>query len=261
MNRIRLVQFMLFNLDGGSEMDKQEWFGMVGRIAFVLLGVLLLTRCGSNAKVGALQTESQSVELGDAKSVRVEINMGAGDLEVTGGAEKLLEADFAYNVARLKPEVNYTDGTLVVRQPHVEGMPALRSIGGFRNKWGLRLYDEVPMDLSVDVGAGVSDLRLADLSLTGLDANLGAGMYTIDLSGDWTRDLNTTIDAGAATVTVLLPKDIGARVQVESGPHTVAAAGLTKDGDAYTNAAYGVSDVTLQVDLEVGVGQINLAVE
>ena len=89
-------------------------------ITLVLFAALLLAGCGSKARVGALQTESQSVELGDAKSVRVEIDMGAGDLEVTGGAEKLLEADFTYNVAKLKPEVEYTDGTLVVRQPEIE---------------------------------------------------------------------------------------------------------------------------------------------
>ena len=55
-----------------------------------------------------------------------------------------------------------------------------------------------------------------------------------------------------------LPRDVGARVEVESGPHTIEATGLTQDGDVYTNAAYGVSEVTLQVDLQVGIGQINL---
>jgi len=242
-------------------MGKQEWFGVAARIVLVLVGLLVLTRCGSTAKVGAMQTESHSVELGGARSVRVEIAMGAGDLELAGGAEKLLDAGFVYNVAKLKPEVKYADGTLVVRQPDAQGFPTVQNIAGFRNKWDLRLNDEVPMDLRVDVGAGASRLRLADLSLTGLDAKLGAGMYTIDLRGDWAHDLTAAIEAGAASVSVLLPKDIGARVRVESGPHTVAAIGLTQDGDAYVNAAYGVSDVTLQVDLEVGVGQINLAVE
>jgi hypothetical protein len=71
----------------------------------------LLAACGSRPRVGDLRTESQSVKLGDAKPVRVEINMGAGDLGVTGGAEKLLEADFTHNVARLKPEVEYTGDT------------------------------------------------------------------------------------------------------------------------------------------------------
>ena len=230
-------------------------------ITRVLFAAQLLAGCGSKARVGALQTESQSVELGDASSVRVEIAMGAGDLQVTGGAEKLLEADFNYNVAELKPEVEYTDGTLVVRQHDVKGLPALQGITDYRNEWDLRLSNEVPMDLSVDVGAGVGDLQLAGLSLTGLNVNLGAGEYTVDLSGDWVRDLDVTIDVGAADIRVRLPRDVGARVKVEAGPHTIETTGLTQDGDVYTNAAYGVSEVTLQIDIEAGIGQINLEVE
>jgi hypothetical protein len=230
-------------------------------IALVLFVTLLLAGCGSQLKVGALRSESQSVELGDAKSVSVKINMGAGNLQLTGGADKLLEADFNYNVAKLKPEVEYTDGTLVVRQPNADGLPALPGITDYRNEWGLHLYDEVPMDLSVDVGAGTSTLQLAGLSLTKLDVTLGAGIYTLDLSGDWAHNLNVTIDAGAAFTTLRLPSDVGARVRVESGPHTIEAPGLTKDGDFYTNAAYGVSDVTLQIDLQEGIGTMNLEVE
>src|SRR6266511_2201283 len=148
-------------------------------IALVLFAALLLTSCGSQARIGALQTDSQSVELGDAKSVRVEIVMGAGNLNVTGGADKLLQADFTYNVAKLKPEVKYTDGTLVVWQPNSKGLSALPGITDYRNEWGLRLSDEVPMDLSVVLGAGSSNLKLAGLSLTGLDISLGACKYMI----------------------------------------------------------------------------------
>jgi hypothetical protein len=228
--------------------------------ALVLFAALLLAGCGSRARVGALQTESQSVELGDAKAVRVEINMGAGNLEVTGGAAKLLEADFTYNVAKLKPEVDYTDGTLVVSQPDAKGLPVLRDITDYRNEWGLRLNNKVPMDLRVDVGAGPSDLRLADLSLTGLAFTLGAGGSTIDLSGDWARDLDVSIHAGAGDITVRLPRDVGTRVQVNAGVGTIEAPGLEQDGNSYTNATYGESDVTLQVVIDAGVGQINLEV-
>jgi hypothetical protein len=230
-------------------------------ITLALVGALLLASCAPRARVGALRTESQSVELGDAKSVRVEIGLGAGNLDLTGGAEKLLEANFNYNVSRLKPEVRYTDGTLVVRQPEVNGLPLLQGITDYRNEWGLRLYDAVPMELKVNMGAGTSDLQLAGLSLTGLDVSLGAGESTVDLSGNWARDLDVTIDTGAADITVLLPREVGARVNVESGPHTIEASGLTKDGGVYTNAAYGVSETTLQVDIEAGIGFIHLEVE
>lgn len=230
-------------------------------IAPMLLATLLLAGCAPRARVGALQSESQSVELGDAESVRVEIVMGAGDLRVTGDADKLLEADFTYNVAMLKPEVKFTNGKLVVQQPDAKGLPALQDITDFRNEWGLRLYDEVPMDLTVDMGGGASDLQLAGLSLTRLDVILGAGISTVDLSGSWARDLDVTIDTGAADITVRLPRDVGARVEVEAGPTTIKASGLRRDGNVFTNDAYGGSEVTLQVNIEAGIGQIKLEIE
>jgi hypothetical protein len=36
--------------------------------------------------------------------------------------------------------------------------------------------------------------------------------------------------------------------------------GLQREGDSYVNDAYGDSDVTLEVDVQGGVGQINLEV-
>jgi CubicO group peptidase (beta-lactamase class C family) len=233
---------------------------VISLLALVAI-LLAATNCVPASRVGELRTESQSVELGDAESVHVDINMGAGDLEVVGGADKLLEADFTYNVAELKPEVAYSAGTLVVRQPEVQGLPALTGITNYRYEWDLRLYDDVPMDLSVDMGAGKSDLKLAGLSLTRLDINVGAGESTVDLSGDWARDLDVSITGGAGRLTVRLPRDVGARVEVETGVGEIDAPGLAQDGDVYTNAAYGVSEVTLQVDVRAGVGQINLEVE
>jgi predicted small secreted protein len=244
--------------------DKQEKRTMKTNyllIALVLFASLPLGGCGSRPGVGQLQTESQSVELGDAKSVHVEINLGAGELKMTGGAEKLLEADFTYNVAKLKPEVEYTDGTLVIWQPESKGLPDFRGITDFRNEWGLRLNDAVPIDLSVNMGAGASDLQLAGLSLTGLDITMGAGKYNVNLSGDWARDLDVRIDAGAADLTVRLPRDVGVRVEVDRGPTMIDAQGLAQDGHIYTNAAYGVSEVTLQVDMQSGIGQIRLELE
>lgn len=227
----------------------------------LVLFAALLASCAPRARVGELRTESQSVELGDAKSVQVEIKLGAGDLELSGGAENLLEADFTYNVEKLKPEIKYTDGTLILWQPENTGLPDFRGITDYRNEWGLRLNSEVPMDLRVDMGAGTADLQLADLSLTRLDITLGAGGNTIDLSGDWTRNLDVTIEAGAGDITVRLPRDVGTRVEVDAGVGAIESPGLNQDGNVYTNTAYGVSEVTLQVDIQAGVGQIRLEVE
>ena len=231
---------------------------------FLLITVLftvLLAGCGRRVQVGELQSESQSVELGDSKTVDVNIDFGAGDLKVTGGAAMLLEADFNYNVAELKPVVKFSDGTLAVEQPGVHGLPIPQGITDFRNEWNLRLADQVPMNLKVNMGAGNSDLQVAGLSLTRLDLTLGAGTSTVDLNNDWTRDLDVSIDTGAADVTVRLPKNVGVGVQVGDGPHTIDARSLTKNGQIYTNAAYGESQVTLHVSIKAGIGRIRLEVE
>ena len=227
-------------------------------IVIVLTTTLLLVACSSAPRVGELQTESHSVELGDAKAIDVSIDFGAGDLTVSGGASKLLEADFNYNVAELKPVLTFTDGTLLVEQPGVHGLPIPQGITDFRNEWSLHLNNDVPLNLKVNMGAGNSDLQLAGLSLTGLDVTLGAGTSNVDLSGNWARDLDVTFDAGAADLNVRLPKDVGVRVEVETGPSAVESHGLTQDGNIYTNAAYGESKVTLQINIKAGIGRINL---
>lgn len=227
----------------------------------VLLSALLLASCGAGGTVGDLRSESQSVELGDADAVRVEIVLGAGNLELAGGAEQLLEADFTYNVDKLRPEVTYGSGKLAVRQPDSRGFSDPTGITGFRNEWVLRLHDQTPMVMRLDVGGGSGDLKLSDLALTELDASFGAGDYLIDLSGDWEQDLRAAIDAGAANIRLRLPSEVGARVAVDTGPAAVTARGLTKEGNVYTNAAYGESPVTLTIDLDIGVGLVTLEAE
>jgi len=229
-------------------------------VAFLAIVVMLLASgCARGLRVGKLQTESQSVELGGAESVRVEINMGAGELDVAGGADKLLEADFTYNVAEWEPEVKYSGGTLIVQHPDVETrVTSLWDLDDYRYEWDLSLNDDVPMDLSIALGAGKIDLQLAGLSLTGLDINVGAAEATIDLTGDWARDLDVTVKAGVGRATLRLPRRVGVRVTVETGIGDVDAPGLKRDGDVYTNDAYGESAVTLSIDIKAGVGKINL---
>ncbi len=126
------------------------------------------------------------------------------------------------------------------------------------NEWDLHLGKDIPLDLDVELGAGQSDLALGGLRLTELDIRTGAGESTIDLSGDWERDLDVNIQGGVGKSTLRLPEDVGVRVRADVGLGDVDAHGLSKDGDAYVNDAYGESDITLDINLDGGVGEVNL---
>jgi N-terminal domain of toast_rack, DUF2154 len=256
-----------------------------GIALLAMVAILLATSgCGGGVRVGELRTESQTVQLGGAAPVRVEIEMAAGELDVSGGAAELLDANFTYNVAELKPEVDFSGSTLSVRTPDVQtiGVDSLWDLNDYRYEWDLRLNDDVPMDMQVNMGAGQSNLQLGTLSLTTLEVtrgagevviNLsgstsltrlnvggGAGAITVDLTGDWQNDLEATIEGGLGMRTLILPANVGVRVKVEVGVGTVDAAGLTKEGEYYTNDAYGQSDVTLNIQVEGGVGGTELIV-
>ena len=240
------------------------------RLAFLFLllatGAVLAGACGTQPggtqqQVGKMQRESQAVDLKNAQAARAQLKMGAGELNITGGADRLMEADFSYNVSDWKPKVSYDvsgkKGELVVKQGSANGG---NLSGGARNEWDISMNDEVPTELMVQLGAGESALDLDSLTLTGVDVRMGAGKSTVDLTGDYTRDFDATIEGGVGQATVLLPSEIGVKAKAAGGLGKINAKGLKKVGDSYVNDAYGESDANISVDVKGGVGQINLKV-
>jgi hypothetical protein len=234
--------------------------GMMVAMA-LLAGACGQQRGGTQHQVGEMQRESRSIQPENAQSVRTNLKMGAGELNVSGGADALMEGEFSYNVADWKPKLNYDisgqRGDLTVKQGSGGGV---RLGGGARNEWDLRLNDEVPTDLVVQMGAGESDLDLDSLNLSGLTLQMGAGKTTVDLTGGYSRDFDANIEGGVGEATVLLPSEVGVKARAEGGIGKIDAKGLRKVGNSYVNDAYGNSDVTLNVDIQGGVGQINLRV-
>ena len=227
-----------------------------------LMLAALVVMCGCNMSgdrvaTGETRKELKTVELGAAQSVRVSLSMKAGELKVAGGAPQLLNADFTYNVPEWKPEVRYEVsggvGNLEVEQPGSGS-----STGDTRNDWDLHLNNKAPMEMTVNMGAGRATLTLSGLALSKLELNMGAGETTVDLTGDWKKDLSAQIHGGVGRATIRLPREVGVHVIAQGGIGAINANGFKKQGDAYVNDAYGKSPVTLQIEVEGGVGEINL---
>ena len=242
-------------------------YGVVVLSIFVMAAMALLAgACGTQGsggtpQVGKMQHDSKSVDPEDAQSASAQLKMGAGELNLTGGADQLMEADFSYNVSDWKPKVSYDvsgkKGELVVKQGSAEGG---NLSGGARNEWDISMNDELPTDLVVQLGAGESNLDLDSLTLKGLDLQMGAGKITVDLTGDYTQSFDASIEGGVGQATVLLPSEVGVKAKAEGGLGKINAKGLKRVGDSYVNDAYGESDVNISVDVKGGVGEINLKV-
>jgi predicted membrane protein len=114
------------------------------------------------------------------------------------------------------------------------------------------------MDLKIECGVGKSNFELGGLTLTGLDVQTGVGETTLDLIGDWKRDLHASVKGGIGQVTLRLPDKIGVRVQAQKAIGSIQATGLRKENDAYVNDAFGKSQVTLHLHIQTGIGEIRL---
>jgi hypothetical protein len=233
---------------------------IIKTVFLVLLLAALVAACDDEPR--SLQTETKTVASGGAKSVEVDLRMGAGELRLTGSAqEALLEATFRYNRERLRPEVDYRisgeTGVLRVGARRHSGV----NFGRIRNDWDLRLGKSLPVELTLNLGAGQSRLDLRGLDLSGVDIDMGVGEMTMDISGPHARSFRVRVNGGIGSATVYLPADVGVRARVHGGLGSIRARGLSKDGKLYTNDAYGKSPVTIDLEIDGGIGSIDLRVE
>jgi hypothetical protein len=222
----------------------------------LLIGASCLTGCAFE-RAGPSQHDSQSIERDNSELVRVNLDMGAGTLRVSGGTDKLAAADFQYNVASWKPEVRYSSaagyGSLIIRQPNGGA-----SLGHTKYEWDLRLNRDVPLEIEAHLGAGEAHLDLGSLTLRNLEVEMGAGELDLDLRGTPKKSYEVRIRGGAGEATIRLPSSVGVEAQVTGGIGEVNAPGLHRDGTRYVNDALANSKATIHLDVEGGVGSIQL---
>src|SRR5215510_62629 len=109
-------------------------------------------------------TDEISVANPKSDETRLSLNFGAGELNLSTGAEGLVEGTVLYNVKELKPEIIENSGKIDIKQGKLEGIPPF---SGMKNKWDLRL-GKAPMDLEIDAGAYDGKMELGGLALKSL---------------------------------------------------------------------------------------------
>lgn len=228
-------------------------------LPFVIISsALMLISCwGRVAPTGPEQRESRSIDLDNSERVRVELKMPVGELDVGGGAQKLLDADFTYNVAAWKPDIRYRSGAPAADLTIQQQGPKLAS-GNTKNRWDLRFNDNVPLDFRVELDAGEARLNLGSLSLRSVELEMGAGTLRLDLRGVPTKDYSVRVRGGVGEATVYLPRNVGVSATASGGLGDISVTGLRKSGDRYVNDAYEQATVRIRLDIQGGVGSIKL---
>lgn len=233
-------------------------------LSLLILAAIGFTGCARMEEAGPMQHETSNIELDKSEILKLDVRLAVGELKVSGGAKKLVEAAFDYNVPSWKPEVSYSAtgfrGTMRIEQREDRGA----SLGGNQKcTWDIRVNDAIPTDFDFKFGVGEANLNLATANIRSLTLNMGVGEANIDLRGKPAKDYNVEVRGGVGEATIRLPKDVAVVAEAKGGIGGIDARGLLKDGDRYVNDAYRnrTSPVTVRLDVKGGIGSINLIAE
>ncbi|MFZ2096305.1 MAG: toast rack family protein [Anaerolineales bacterium] len=106
---------------------------------------------------------------------------------------------------------------------------------------------------------GASEVSLRGLGNANADEitfNGGAGNYTLDFSGELSRDVTVSIDAGVSSVTVIVPTGVPAELSTNSTLITVSSSGGWEHiGNTYQLSGSGYK-ITIQARMGAGTLQL-----
>ncbi|MEW5868611.1 MAG: DUF5668 domain-containing protein [Chloroflexota bacterium] len=183
-------------------------------IVAILAGTLFAMQASAGRRAAA--SESLRLSLEEAQQARILIEPGAGSLHVEAQPEPvdLVTGSYpAQGPLKMQAENSLQGGTAEV---------TLRGAGwGYAPgaapsyDWDLKLPPQLPLDLSVDLGAGEMDLDLSGLTLKALKIDYGVAQATIRLPA--TGSFVAEINGAMGTLTLVVPAEVGLRVENDSG--------------------------------------------
>jgi len=227
---------------------------------FAWLPIALVVAGCSVERAGETRREQQSIELDGSASTRVSLEMSAGELNVSSGAAKLMEAEFTYNVDRLKPTVEHgssgAESEIRISQTQSSGLAF-----GAMARWDLRLNDSVLMDIVAKLGAGQAEMNLGGVNLRNLEIGIGAGQVHVDLRGMPKRSYGVRINGGVGQTVVYLPRSAGISATAAGGLGSISMNGLEKRGERWINTGHESDPVQITVDIKGGIGEIQVSAQ
>lgn len=217
-------------------------------LPLALLGVLATT---PSAAVGQdWRTETMSRQLSGQEHLEVDLRHAVGTLRVRpANSRTLFSMNLAYDAEVFRAVTDF-DGERVTLGLEGRDRELRIKKGGRTPEMDVRLSPAVPLDLSLDFGAGRAEVDLGGLRLSELDIETGASETRLDVSEPNREVLRSaSVAVGAARFTAERIGNLNAeRLSIDAGVGQVV---LSLDGSWQRD---------LDIEVEMGVGAVEIRV-
>ena len=230
-------------------------------LLLILLGILTLWTVVTRG--GALEQVEVQVPLETARSARLRFRFGAGHLRVGAGAhtDHLLEIS-ARGGVRTSASIDGGEKAVEVWVPPEffgDAIAPWKWWGGEPPRWDARLRAGLPLHLDLEIGACEAEVDLTDLLVREFRLATGASSTTVRMPTA-AGETRGRITGGAASVKVMIPPGVAARVvtQIGLGEVKVDQHRFPGSGPIYQSADYTRAKHKVDLSVEVGAASVEV---
>ena len=222
-------------------------------LVLILLGAWMILGVMMRRSVTA---EQASVDLQGASEASVQIDHGAGELLIAGGAGmgQLASGTFA---GGLEQSSHRNGERLDVKMN--PPLPTFMIVPNFdRYDWDLRMNSEVPMTLNLHMGANKATVDLSDMLVRALKVETGASQAEVTLPKR--GRMRAEFSLGAASLTVRVPDGMAARIKASHGASSlrVDEVRFPRTGEYYQSPGYDTAENAAEIKIDAGAADIRV---
>ena len=120
--------------------------------------------------------------------------------------------------------------------------------------------NQVPMT-TLDVALGAASFRgdrLANANARDIRVDAGVGNVELDFGGQWTQDIELSVEVTFGVVTIHVPSDVGVRVSLKKVLATFEHEGLIEQDGSWISANWASAKYKLNVSAETVFGKLTI---
>lgn len=241
-----------------SRGEKGGWFiAIISILIIALVGTYIWWNSDSISHNRETKIISEELSSG-TQEARIIVRYGAAELKIKGGSDKMVSGQIdSYSLPDIVREEK--DGKPEITIDQLVRGPRLWGDRGKNNLLDLMLSSQVSYDIALNTGASKMNLDLSNVRLGNLDIDCGASSGDITIGRKQAKS-KVTIDSGASSFVIKIPKDYGIRVKNESGLTSTnfSDIGLEKIDDYYKNTSYDATQNQVDLGLHTGASSVKL---
>jgi hypothetical protein len=243
--------------------------GVLGSIALAIVALMVVGGIAFFATARTWTTTGTShgtiaEPLGDIDRLEVTIDMGAVDanIEALAGGDDAVRGEYTTH-KNLAIAATYSEaggsGILAIEQKEFgRGFPGGGG-GGFASEINLGLTGEVPIDLTINVGAGDLTLDLEGLDIRSLKIEAGAGSVEVTLPDKGQIDVDVDLGMGNVSIDVPDSMEVLAQFDVALTNLDISHRLVKGEEDIWRTSGYSASaENRVQIQVGTAVGNVTV---